>query len=133
MKIGFTGTQEGLTRKQEARFDVLLMGLTGEFHHGDCIGADSEAHDIAREQGFHIVIHPPVSWTKRARKSGDELRKPLPYLDRNRKIVDETEMLIAAPKGMEEKRSGTWATVRYARKLKRPIIIVYPDGRVERE
>ena len=29
---------------------------------------------------------------------------------------------------IEQLRSGTWATVRHARKLKRPIVIINPDG-----
>jgi len=52
-----------------------------------------------------------------------------PPLTRNHDIVDCTELLIACPKSMkEELRSGTWATVRYARKLERPVIIIYPNG-----
>ena len=64
----------------------------------------------------------------------DEVRDPLPYLERNRAIVDACDILIACPKGMqEEQRSGTWATVRYARRRDRPIVIVWPDGTVTRE
>ena len=30
------------------------------FHHGDCIGADAEAHDIAVAMACEIVIHSPI-------------------------------------------------------------------------
>ena len=59
---------------------------------------------------------------------------PKGYLDRNHDIVDAADVLIAAPSGTTEKRrSGTWATVRYARKLGRTICVVLPDGVVRTE
>jgi hypothetical protein len=58
---------------------------------------------------------------------------PKPYLERNRDIVDSTELLIACPKDMTESSGGTWATVRYARKQKKPIVVVWPDGSVTEE
>lgn len=41
-----------------------------------------------------------------------------PYLERNANIVEESSILIACPidKNEEEWRSGTWSTVRKARK-----------------
>lgn len=57
-----------------------------------------------------------------------ELREPAEYLDRNHAIVDECSVLIAAPRSLtEEQRSGTWATVRYARKMGRPVVILDPE------
>ena len=55
---------------------------------------------------------------------------PKDYLERNHDIVDETDMLIATPgEEQEVQRSGTWATIRYARKQKRTILTIYPSGR----
>lgn len=50
-------------------------------------------------------------------------------------IVDATAVLVACPKEEEgeELRSGTWATVRYARRRHRPVYVVRPSGRVEEE
>lgn len=141
MKIGFTGTQLGTTQAQ--RF--TLMGIMHplrevEFHHGDCIGADFEAHNLAVMHIWDIVIHPPLNPVKRAfseKRGSFSLGKitvfePKDYIPRNHDIVDDTDMLIATPKEFEEQlRSGTWATVRYARKQHKKIIIIYPDGRKE--
>lgn len=105
-----------------------------EFHHGDCIGADKEAHDIMVHE-HHIVIHPPSNPKKRAFCQGEhfciEYRKPKDYISRNHDIVDETDMLIACPCGHSEViRSGTWATIRYATKRGKLVFIIYPDGTI---
>lgn len=127
MKVGFTGTREGMSDHQKCEFLIAIKGAT-EFHHGDCIGADEEADALARTiKGIQIVIHPPDDPKYRAycAKSGDIVWEPLPYLERNQDIVDETERLIGAPKNnWEELRSGTWSTVRYARKQGKPILIL---------
>ena len=124
MKVGFTGTQIGMSQHQKEQFVLKLYELNPkEFHHGDCIGADAEAHDIVREffPDTKIVGHLPQSNNKRAFKKCDEYRDPLPYLVRDRNIVDETDFLIGTPKHDEEiLRSGTWTTIRYSRKIDKP-------------
>ena len=133
MKMGFTGTQAGMTNRQRSRFAQLLDQSVEEFHHGDCIGADEEAHKLTRLTipDTKIVIHPPSNTSKQAFCASDEIRAPKPYLDRNHDIVDETDELIATPKGFEEElRSGTWATVRYARRKNKKVTIIWPDGRL---
>lgn len=136
VKIGFTGTQAGMSPKQKSRLRYLLTLLRAtEFHHGDCVGADAEAHIIAMELDLKIVVHPPESDAKRAFCEGyDEIRPPDPYLVRNEDIVRETECLIAAPlENSEHSRSGSWATVRSARKLHRPRYIIFRNGDVTKD
>ena len=135
--VGFTGTREGLTSAQrEALVKVLyrLYSDGSEFHHGDCVGADEEAHEIAREIGYEIHIHPPSISRLRAFCKGDVVYSPKPYLERNHDIVDASDILVACPaQSYEVLRSGTWATVRYARRVGKPIVIIYPNGSVETE
>jgi hypothetical protein len=134
--IGFTGTQSGMTEAQQATVHRLLLDLgAGAVHHGDCIGADDEADTIARELGIVIHLHPPTDRTKRAFNVIDvDLYPEKPYLERNRDIIDACEALIAAPKETTETlRSGTWSTVRYARKQGKPVHICWPDGSVSEE
>jgi hypothetical protein len=53
---------------------------------------------------------------------GDVLYKPKPPLARDRDIVNAVEFLIAAPKSDDQTlRSGTWTTIRYARKTGKEI------------
>lgn len=128
MKVGFTGTQRGMTKKQKVELEHLLADLNpDEFHHGDCIGADEQAHIIAGIMGFNIIIHPPEDGKKRAFMSSPFMHPKLPYLVRNKNIVLSTQVLIAAPKSKEEElRSGTWSTVRLARKMNRTVYILEP-------
>lgn len=66
-----------------------------------------------------IVIHPPGDPKLRAFCEGAyRVMPPQPYLQRNHAIVDASEILFALPLEAERElqRSGTWATIRYARK-----------------
>ena len=125
MKIGFTGTREGMSQWQKELLVLALFELKPtEFHHGDCAGADSEAHDIVREffPEVRIVVHPPKSDYLRAYKTGDHTMPQDDYIPRDERIVDMTDYLIGAPRvtDYEEKRSGSWYTVRYARRRHKP-------------
>lgn len=133
MRVGFTGTRIELTFKQVDALDGVLAAVEGpaELHHGDCVGADAWAARRAAAFRYRVVSHPPTENGYRAWIPATEMREPKPYLERNRAIVDETERLIAVPDGPERVRSGTWSTVRYARRLGRSITIIWPDGRVE--
>ena len=132
MIVGFTGTRRGMTREQRLGITRLLEDFSpSEVHHGDCIGADSDFHSIALFLGIPIIGHPASGiGSQRAYNKGfTQLCEPLPPLDRNKNIVDESDILVATPKGYrEERRSGTWATLRYARSSGKDVIIVYPDG-----
>ncbi len=131
--LGFTGTQGGMTDEQKFAVEKLVKFIKpAEVHHGDCIGADADFHDIATGLGILVVIHPPEDPKKRAFCQADEFVHPRPYLERNKDIVESSQIMIATPIGfLEEKRSGTWSTIRYARKMKCPVFVVFPNGNVE--
>jgi hypothetical protein len=129
MVIGFTGTKLGMTVAQKRRLSKLLGSiLFDSVAHGDCIGADAEFHAMAKRRGVEIQIFPPLNPKFRAFLKG-RLAKPAPYLIRNRAIVDASDILLATPSGTEVLRSGTWATIRYARRVDKPRVVIYPDGR----
>ncbi len=130
MIVGFTGTSRGMNELQKALFVGVIARLCPEtFHHGDCVGADADAHALIRLHAprCRIIIHPPDNATRRAFCEGDEMRDAKPYLERNRAIVACCEELVAVPKGRaEELRSGTWMTVRAARRSGKRIHMVWP-------
>lgn len=125
-KVGFTGTRRGMSPAQTARLFALLTELAPEeFHHGDCSGADLEAFIAATILGIKTVSHPPANPALRAYTLSTERRGPKDYLIRNHDIVDETDLLIVAPRSnAEELRSGTWATFRYAMKNSKQTIVM---------
>lgn len=138
MKIGLTATRYALSRAQETALERLLIQLVRsgatELHHGDCVGGDAIANLLAQRHGLRTVIHPPERRALRAFCRGDEVREPLHYGARNQNIVRETDRLIGCPRTLtEELLSGTWSTIRFARRLRRPVAIVHNDGTVALE
>ena len=141
LKIGFTGTQDGLTGFQIQKLLCIVgqlndISLIKEAHHGDCIGGDYVFHKLCNSCGVKLILHPPVESCKRAfcnKEFKSEVEcavlEEKKYIDRNHDIVDNTNFLIACPrKDTEEVRSGTWATICYARKQNKHIIIIYPEN-----
>jgi hypothetical protein len=131
MKLGFTGTREGMRGLQMRAANYFLLAKhPSEVHHGDCVGADAQIQVLANGADAKTVAHPPTSKRLRAFcHEANEMREPKDCLARNKDIVDETDHLLAAPKThIEEPRSGTWWTVRYALKTGKPVTIVWPDG-----
>lgn len=129
--VGFTGTRRGMTVPQERSVANLLQrlhkGPRSEFHYGMEEHADTSAARIASNLGYRLIGHPgPAPYT---RLVPHETREQKDNLVRNSDIVKECGILLAAPFGDGEVlRSGTWATVRRARNVGRPHIIVWPDG-----
>ena len=133
MHIGITGTRNGLTEEQFERLKIFFeynQNIT-HLHAGDCLGVDVQVLQVCRElrPDIKCIGHPPFNNKLRGFMRYDEQRKPKTYLERNRNIVDECHRLWAFPKGENEVlRSGTWATIRYARVQNKFMVIVFPDG-----
>jgi hypothetical protein len=130
MIVGFTGTRKGMTARQRREvWEVLLAAH--EAHHGDCVGADADFHDLCQRQGTPVVLHPPTNRTLRAFCEGAAREEPeAPYLVRDRHIVTVCHLLLAAPAEAIEpppaRGQGTWSTVRYARKVGRDVRVLAP-------
>ena len=138
LEIGFTGTRRHPTEAQIVALEEwmrmrMLLGPT-TLHHGDCVGADEVAHDIAYLLEWSIVVHPPRDAAWRAWCDGDQILPEQEYRERNQAIVDVADVLVAAPhQDQEVLRSGTWMTVRMARRAGVPVVVIYPDGTIERQ
>ena len=133
IKIGFTGTQTGMTQHQKDMVELILTfhkysGGISEVHHGDCVGADDEFNTIAGDKYLlKSIAHPSDIDSKRAWGRYEVCLPTKTPLERNHNIVDAVDIMIATPKErLEVLRSGTWATIRYCRKIGKIVHIIYP-------
>jgi hypothetical protein len=114
--------------------DLRSAGAT-QATHGMCVGADAQFHFMAKALGYFMIGCPGVTqggeeWQRSDKCQCDLVVPAKPFLVRNRDIVRESDVLIATPKQVKEqfRGSGTWATIRYAREAKLPLVIIWPDG-----
>lgn len=124
MIVGFTGTQQGMSLRQQIQLDKVLgwfwladesVGARPIFYDGDCPveSADQQARTIARQIGYECRQLPPRQ------------RSAVELLARNRRLVEFCDVLVAAPDTDHEKiRSGTWYTVRRARDAGKPVVML---------
>lgn len=153
MQLVFTGSRRGPSPRQRDTFLRTLSGLIkiaatkeapGEpllFRHGDCIGWDAAAHDVADELNFMIIIHPAIvpkhlRAFKAARMTNDRppiiVLDPKPPLVRNQDMVDLSERMIGCPGEFEEqfRGSGTWHALRCGRRRGLDVLTIFPDGSI---
>lgn len=149
MRLAFTGTRKGMTESQQKALHqaIIESGLTYENAHahtavhGACKGADIEFNQICLSLGIRQFEFFPsndrstnsveacLQQHRTLRYTGVEVTLHLEQkpLDRNWEIVRGADILFAAPKeDYEVLRSGTWSTVRIARKLGVPYKIIEP-------
>lgn len=136
--LGFTGSRTGMTDDQQAAVRQELQKVLDEHqsealeaHHGDAIGADTQFHAICQEVNIPVVIHPSQDQKDRAFCEGAKAeRPPQNFRQQSESIVNSSDILIAAPNGFREqlRGSGTWMTVRIARKAEKTCVICFPDG-----
>lgn len=142
MKVGFTGTRNTLSGLQEmSLLRVVSQVEADEWHHGDCIGADASFHRAVSDSTSPTIVHPPDKSDLRA-GCVPVIGKILPakgYFARNRDIVESTEILIACPPCKPlpvdadgNPSGGTHYTVAYAIKRRKLVLIIWPDGTIEK-
>jgi len=136
MILGFTGTRNGMTAAQkDAIIEFLRLNTPEMALHGDCIGADASFHWLLPKT-TQVLIHPGggLDHPLRAGCAASVIHPVKPFLERNHDIVDACDHLLACPgETTEQTRSGTWATIRFARKVGKPLTIVWLDGTVTKE
>jgi hypothetical protein len=129
--IGFTGGREHPTEHQLVTIRLALLAFKETapnahltFHHGDCVGSDEAAAIIAQKLGYYTVAHPPTNPKLRAYHSSDDILPEKGYFDRNRDIVNSSDVLLATPFKDEAQGGGTWYTIHYAQQTGVPSIIL---------
>jgi hypothetical protein len=130
MNIGFTGTSRRMlsTKQKEALREILERRPKARLIHGGAVGADDYADELAASLHIDRVVFPASNVKSCQRVPEARLRSRTgstvtimparPALERNKDIVHFCDILLAMPgqATAEMLRSGTWSTVRYARK-----------------
>lgn len=137
LSVGFTGTRHGMTKPQSLKvFSALHNGVSvySDAHHGCCMGGDAEFHEMCLILGIPIKGHPPSldRFRDKSLYGFIDLATPNDYHTRDRHIVRSSDFLISAPLTRDPvPHSGTWYTTNYARKKRKPVVMVYPSGETE--
>ena len=118
-----------MSQQQKDFFIAVMRMHEGAFHHGDCIGADAEAHDmIMGELPYVVHIHPPLDPKMRAWKQGHELHPQKHYYERNKDIVGQSHYCLFFPIRRQPETGGTWYTINYAKSINRQFTVCLPNG-----
>lgn len=137
LKIGFVGTRIGLNIEQKKSIIHILDKAFKNTNtiivlHGDCIGGDTEFHQICTEYNnlhkdkyIEIHIYPTNITSMRAYNKANIVMPIMRPLDRNNAIMNKADILIACPedKNVEKMMSATWYTIRRARDANMPIYL----------
>ena len=132
MRITITATRSGLTPLQMKSVIRLFTELKiTKLIHGCAVGGDQQIHYLTNvPKEMHPSKESQQRWAERVLRSIDELFPIHPPIPRNHIMVNNGDCVIAAPKGKIEqlRGSGTWATIRYAKKIGKKLYICWPDG-----
>jgi hypothetical protein len=139
MILGFTGTRRGMTPPQYEVILAYLKDMNPEYVvHGGAIGADEEfgamvihEHELSISNTYTCTMEVYPASRERATRwtSFAKVHQVMLPLERNILIVARCDLLLATPETQQEVlRSGTWATIRAARRSGKSHTIVFPDG-----
>ena len=137
MVIGFTGTRGSMTIAQRDTLKSRIKQLALRHPvircvHGGAVGADRQFDRLCKEFGFARECYPSNEEQRQwALQHCTVIHAVSPPLTRNRIIVEVSGQMFATPLTfIEERRSGTWATIRYAKKTENTLTVIWPDGSV---
>jgi hypothetical protein len=130
--VGITGTEKGTSPYQADAVWTLLNFLRPDWlRHGDCVGVDIQVAEMATYLGIGTIAHPACNIPEKYKahhKSTIVMPEELPLV-RDMDMAKSVSIMIACPEEQKEiLRSGTWATVRYARKARIPRIIMLGES-----
>lgn len=132
--VGFTGTSRALTVEECAYVRAVVAGIDADrYVTGGALGVDTVVHLVAaglRPSAEHLVLVPDAPWSEDTAERATVERVPggktagESYMLRNDAIVAAADLLVAFPEtAAGSLRSGTWATVRRARRAGVPVLI----------
>ena len=114
MKIAVVGNREGWNWETvESKLEEYI-DWDDEIVTGGAIGVDTFAREFAELKGLKVTVFAPDT----------KIPSPQRYFERNQKIVDYSDILIAFQN--KEGHSGTAHTVKIAMEKGKPVTIISP-------
>lgn len=132
MSVAVSGPARKLTEEEFGivRAEIAKLPPGTHLFSGGAHGVDTAAAFFALELGLPVVLVVPADLFHNYRLAqntelADVIEVEGSYMDRNDRLAEEADELIAFPRSPNETvRSGTWATVRRFRKQEKPVKIV---------
>jgi hypothetical protein len=142
--LGYTGTRHLIEGDEALLADIVVRQPKGiRVITGGCVGVDAVMARLHYTRGdwVHIILPWPTrwidpDWRKYCNSWEQAPNGPEPYRIRNTMLVAQSYRIIGIPEFDEVRspRSGTWMTIRIARKVgKAPIVQTLEDQRRERD
>src|SRR3989344_4812173 len=121
MKVAIVGSRRHPNKQQIVDY-VNSLPIDTVVVSGGAEGVDLGVEEIAKARGMQYEIHYPdkSSWSSLSYYEMCER-----YYERNKKIVENSDKIVAFI--MEDMRGGTMSTVKWAKKLKKPYELIYPE------
>lgn len=124
MIISFIGAPGGMNAYQKTSVERLLkMFEPTEVHHGDCLGADEEFHNIATRLNLYTASHPQKDEELKANCMANHINLAKSKERANRDLVKVCELLLAAPDVPEGHFDPTWMVIRTAKRTGRAVVV----------
>jgi hypothetical protein len=133
MKVAIITSRFDITRKQLDGFRELLPIFNKE-KNPFIIGGDDADYDVYLSllgQGFEVEVFPHAGNMDDVSKfNGAKITSgSLPLRDRNKKMIDESGIVIGIPQIFNEyEDSPAWKTIRYAIQNDKDVYVISPNG-----
>jgi predicted Rossmann-fold nucleotide-binding protein len=137
MQIAFTGSRNYQPATDDEKVLTVLYGISRNAFlvTGGCIGVDAAVARIGTQMGFRVHTILPADRSRVDPEwriwcdTFEEMPQGTSYKDRNVRLVVLADSLIAFPSQPEThngpRGSGTWQTVRLARRANK-VVTIYP-------
>lgn len=131
MNIGWSGSRNALPCDEwlvnQAVEEYCGQGHT--FITGGCVGIDAMVAEAAFRRGerVHTIIPSNLSlvdpWFLCRCTTYEYMAQDSTYRDRNLRIVESSDLLVAIPESASNQRTGTWQTINLAQKAGLEVVV----------
>ena len=132
-KVAIITSRFDITKKQLEGFRDFLPSFDKD-KDSFLVGGEDADYDIYLTlvgQGFSVDLYPRSGNGDNSERfnGAKSINGPLPLRDRNKKMIDDSTIVISAPQTFNEyEDSPAWKTIRYAMQSEKEIYVISPNG-----